>query len=177
MQNLAIVCSETQNSKTPSIEKIENDAATRELKTTTFSEDLLETTVHLVQGKPSKNNLVRDKMNTQSIAECTFKRGGQCEKHGIKGKKSFTISKKWGRLKDGTYGNVSSRKTIWTSQCQITFTRESTIYPHNSDISSSDITDRLSGGLDLDYPFRERFEKVSTKRNLKGRSTSHRMGD
>ena len=165
----------TPKCSTPSIAESKAEVTTW---TTTFGKDKLETTVHLVQqGKASKSDLVRNISGPQSNSECHFKRGGLCEVHKIQGKRRFTISRKWEKLKSGTYGNVYSKKTIWSSECQKTLARKSAIYPHHSDISSSKRLSVKSGGLYLDQLSEsgEHKVKVSRKRNLNEQPISHRL--
>ena len=55
-----------------------------------------------------------DDQNTNSngnLPDCTFKRGGRCNLHGLKGEKSTHTEKYWGKRRDGTFAWLF-RKTV-----------------------------------------------------------------
>ena len=121
-------------------------SATESIATVKVDRERTTATNTTILGKASENISQNGNMNTLQSERCEFGRGGRCGIHGFQGKKGFKVSKKWGLLKCGTYGNVYKRSTIWSSQCQKFSTSARSELILTSDISSSK-TER-SGGLE-----------------------------
>ena len=54
--------------------------------------------------------------DSNKIEPCTFKRGGNCIKHGIMGTKKTIVWKEWTKLKNGLFGYVRKQKTEYVCQ-------------------------------------------------------------
>ena len=66
----------------------------------------------------NKNTQIDPALVTTPKQDCNFKRGGMCNIHNTQGKKYFTTTTNWKLLRNGLYGNVTVRKTNWSSLCQ-----------------------------------------------------------
>ena len=100
---------------------------------------------------PEKPTLGEPSKQEQGSQDCIFKRGGICTTHNIQGKRWCSMTKKWGPLKSGGFGNVYRRQTNWTSNCPKTSSKQTQYIPQSSAISSdqnqgSDVEININSG-------------------------------
>ena len=74
-----------------------------------------------LEGGHLKNHRGTISSNKSNISDtqCDYKRGGYCRLHKMQGERGLQVSKKWGLLKSGLHGYVTTRKVTWTCRRQL----------------------------------------------------------
>ena len=68
---------------------------------------------HLKYGIEEQNTTSSPSVDKETVCECVFKRGGLCKIHGIVGQKVTRSGKKWVAKKNGIFGSVTSKSTVY----------------------------------------------------------------
>ena len=68
---------------------------------------------NLKYGIEEQNTTSSPSVDKETLRECVFKRGGLCKIHGIVGQKDTRSGKKWGAKKNGIFGWVTSKSTVY----------------------------------------------------------------